>query len=75
MFQAFADQICEPMILIPNKGHGQAAVHIASVIGQAQEVRGCLQANAIVPPGFNPFDQAHAHKSFVVSGGSLLSAV
>jgi hypothetical protein len=33
------------------------------VIGQAQEVRGCLQGNPIVPPGFNPFDQAHAHKS------------
>lgn len=33
------------------------------MIGQAQEVRDCLQGNPIVPPGFNPFDQAHAHKS------------
>ena len=38
-FQAFADRVSKPMILLPGKRHGQAAIQIASLIGQAQEVR------------------------------------
>ena len=41
-FQAFADRVSKPMILVPGKRHGQAAIQMASLIGQPQEVRRCL---------------------------------
>jgi hypothetical protein len=37
-FQAFSDRFRKPMIFVPGKRHGQAAIQIASLIGEAQEV-------------------------------------